>query len=296
MLGSAAFMSPEQARGRALDARSDLWSLSAVLYRMLTGRLPFVGDNSADIVVRVCTEEVPPPSELRPELDERHDAFFRRALAKSADARFQDMDEFLDALDRLELRDSSRESRVTPTDVRRGSPSARGRTDETAPLRATDATSSLRATEAPLRAMEATASRDARSRRWAQWLLAAGLVLGLGVATWRLSSESPSVASMSSTTREVRAASSIEKSGAEEPPQRDVEPTRVAATSAEAPSNPARSASGAEAKGTHRPAKKVSSATRRSAAPASSAAAVGSAVTSPPPPTDPVFGLPVTDP
>lgn len=101
LLGSPAYMSPEQARGQRVDARSDLWSLAAVLYRMLTGRAPFEGPSSGDILVRLCTEDVAPPSSAAPHLGPEVDRFFRRALARDPDGRFQDVDELLAAAETL---------------------------------------------------------------------------------------------------------------------------------------------------------------------------------------------------
>jgi serine/threonine protein kinase len=90
MIGSPRYMSPEQARGsRLVDHRSDLWSLAVIAYRALTGQLPFVGDDIADLIVKICAESAIPPSQVEPSLDAEVDAFFARALARPADERFQ---------------------------------------------------------------------------------------------------------------------------------------------------------------------------------------------------------------
>ncbi|MEJ7728146.1 MAG: hypothetical protein WKG00_02930 [Polyangiaceae bacterium] len=83
-------MSPEQARGlRDIDARSDLWSLSVIAYRALTGRQPFVGQGVGDVIYRICSEPIVAPSALAPELPPAIDAFFERALAREPAQRFQ---------------------------------------------------------------------------------------------------------------------------------------------------------------------------------------------------------------
>jgi serine/threonine protein kinase len=90
MLGSIHYMSPEQIRSsRHVDHRADLWSVGVILYRMLTGHLPFSSVSPGDLLVRVCTDVCPPPSSSRPELSKEIDAFFARALALDPAQRFQ---------------------------------------------------------------------------------------------------------------------------------------------------------------------------------------------------------------
>jgi serine/threonine-protein kinase len=89
VLGSPPYMSPEQARGKKLDHRSDLWSLAAIAYRAACGRVPFSGDSDGDIIVKICTESAPPPSEHLPALDADVDAFFAKAFARDPADRFQ---------------------------------------------------------------------------------------------------------------------------------------------------------------------------------------------------------------
>ena len=87
LLGTPLYMSPEQALGRALDSRSDLYSLAVVAYRCLAGRPPFTYPAVGELIVAVSTREPPPPSEFNPELSPAIDAWFAGALAKDPNAR-----------------------------------------------------------------------------------------------------------------------------------------------------------------------------------------------------------------
>ena len=87
MLGSPAYMSPEQTQGEELDARSDVFSLGAVLYELVTGQRAFVGPSLPQIVVKVAGEDPPPPSSLNPEVPSEVDALVMSALAKRKEAR-----------------------------------------------------------------------------------------------------------------------------------------------------------------------------------------------------------------
>jgi serine/threonine-protein kinase len=98
MLGSIHYMSPEQIRSsRQVDHRADLWSVGVILYRMLTGHLPFSGMSPGAMLVRACTEVCPPPSSSTPELSKEIDRFFARALALDPTHRFQSAMELHDA-------------------------------------------------------------------------------------------------------------------------------------------------------------------------------------------------------
>jgi serine/threonine-protein kinase len=98
IFGTVNYMSPQQIRNpRTVDHRSDLWSLAVVLYRALSGRLPFPGQDAGDIAVRICTDPIPPPSSIAPDLRPDADAFFARALDREPDRRFQSADELSEA-------------------------------------------------------------------------------------------------------------------------------------------------------------------------------------------------------
>lgn len=87
MLGTPAWMAPEQVRGEAVDLRADLWAAGVVIYQCLTGERPFPGQMPG-LLTRILGEEPVPPSRLRAGLDPRWDEMLARALAKPAEARF----------------------------------------------------------------------------------------------------------------------------------------------------------------------------------------------------------------
>jgi serine/threonine-protein kinase len=98
LMGSVHYMSPEQIRSsRDVDPRSDLWSLGVILFRMLTGGLPFPGNVAGDVLVRVCTDPIPPLSKVAPDLPAWLEGFFARALARNPDERFQSAQELASA-------------------------------------------------------------------------------------------------------------------------------------------------------------------------------------------------------
>ncbi len=94
-LGTAAYMSPEQARGEVVDQRTDIWAFGVVLYEMLTGQLPFRGVYEAAMMYSILNEDPPPISSLRHEVPPVLEAIAHKALAKKVDERFQHIEEVL---------------------------------------------------------------------------------------------------------------------------------------------------------------------------------------------------------
>ncbi len=89
VIGTAQYLSPEQARGEQVDARSDIYSAGCLLYELLTGRPPFVGDSPISVAYQHVRAEAPAPSTLDPEISPEIDAITLKALGKSVDDRYQ---------------------------------------------------------------------------------------------------------------------------------------------------------------------------------------------------------------
>jgi len=105
-VGTVAYMSPEQARGEPLDARTDLFSFGAVLYEMATGRQAFSGETTAVIFHKILAEDPAPPSRINPEIPPELDRILNRLLEKDRDLRYQHASEVRSELKRLK-RDTS---------------------------------------------------------------------------------------------------------------------------------------------------------------------------------------------
>jgi tRNA A-37 threonylcarbamoyl transferase component Bud32 len=99
--GTPDYMAPEQGRGDDIDGRADLYAVGIILYELLTGKLPFHGENPTQVVMMHLTAPVPDPRQAAPQrpLHPALTTVLFKALAKSADARFQDATEFADALE-----------------------------------------------------------------------------------------------------------------------------------------------------------------------------------------------------
>ena len=102
IMGTAQYLSPEQARGAPVTAASDLYSAGVVLYEMLTGKVPFTGDSAIEIAMKHVNDLPAPPSSLRPEIPPELDQIVLRALAKDPADRYQTAEEFIEDLERAD--------------------------------------------------------------------------------------------------------------------------------------------------------------------------------------------------
>ncbi|MCL1809309.1 MAG: Stk1 family PASTA domain-containing Ser/Thr kinase [Clostridiales bacterium] len=103
IMGSVHYFSPEQARGAYVDERSDIYSLGIVLYEMLTGRVPFDGDNPVNVALMHVNDEMVPPSKLAEGIPPRLEQIVMKATDKLQVNRFKSADEMLEALNNLEF-------------------------------------------------------------------------------------------------------------------------------------------------------------------------------------------------
>ena len=104
IIGTAAYMSPEQARGIDIDTRTDVFSLGVVLYEMATRRRPFSGETTSDLLASILTSEAPPPTDFNPEIPFKLNHLILKALSKNRQERYQHIKDLL-----IELKDLKQE-------------------------------------------------------------------------------------------------------------------------------------------------------------------------------------------
>lgn len=170
MIGTAQYISPEQAQGKPVSAASDIYAAGAVLFEMLVGRVPFEGESSVPIALKHINEPVPRPSSLNPAVPPALDGVVLKAMAKSPVERYASADEFISALekarDALAAPTAGTEIRTAPTAV-------------AAPAAPTPV--------APVASTAGTVSGDregvdAKRSRRRKWLIAGGVIAALLLA------------------------------------------------------------------------------------------------------------------
>jgi len=122
VMGTAAYMSPEQARGRKVDARTDIFSLGVVIYEMIAGRAPFEGETASHVIVSILEKEPAPLTRSAPDAPSELERIVTKALAKDRDERYQTVKDLLIDLKRLKQRrdlDAELERSISPDTISR---------------------------------------------------------------------------------------------------------------------------------------------------------------------------------
>ncbi|MDA1362556.1 Stk1 family PASTA domain-containing Ser/Thr kinase [Glycomyces luteolus] len=158
VIGTAQYLSPEQARGETVDARSDVYAVGCVLYELLVGHPPFTGDNPVSVAYQHVREEARPPSELNPNVPDSVDAVIMKALAKNPENRYHSAGEMREDL----IRAARGQAVMAPAVMSAG--------DRTQMLAGPDST-------APITPIATSSSK----RR--PWLVALGVILALVAVT-----------------------------------------------------------------------------------------------------------------
>jgi serine/threonine-protein kinase len=183
IIGTAQYLSPEQARGAPVDESSDLYSTGIVLYELLTGTVPFTGESPVEIAMKHLSQPPAPPSAHRPEIDRDLDLVVLRALAKEPGDRYrsaQEMDRDLELVARGESVGSETEEAATMVLAGAGAvePAAASQAvgKRTGPGATYGGGERYRAYESPV----------TTGRPWWPWLLGLGAILALAVAGYFL--------------------------------------------------------------------------------------------------------------
>lgn len=193
VMGTIAYMSPEQARGKEIDARTDIFSFGAVLYEMLAGRRPFSGETTADVMGALLFKEPPPLKELAPDSPAELQHIISKALRKDADERYQTIKSLLADLKTLkqELEFAAKLERSAASERSKAASAAESPGTSLTANAALSSASTQAATARPTSSAEDIAS-GIKQRKGSIIIALALLVLtALGLCYWYLGRSSP---------------------------------------------------------------------------------------------------------
>jgi eukaryotic-like serine/threonine-protein kinase len=187
IMGTAQYLSPEQARGAPVTASSDLYSVGIVLYEMLTGKVPFNGDSAIEIAMKHLNELPKPPSKIRPEIPEELDQVVLRALVKAPEDRYQSAEEFAEDLHRVEAGLPLPPETSEAATALIAAPATIGGTTQVLPTDATSIAPPRQPTTRrppPYTPGYGYEEPPPKRGRWAPWLLVVLLLAAAGLAGW----------------------------------------------------------------------------------------------------------------
>lgn len=196
VIGTAQYLSPEQARGESVDSRSDLYSTGCLLFELLTGRPPFIGDSPVAVAYQHAREEPRPPSTYASDVPEALDRITLKALAKDREQRYRSASEFRNDLEAV-LRGGPVSATVpVVVPVPLADAGADAATQVMSPATAAAPAVPPAAAWGPTGAAGVQQARveeedEPPSRRWVMWLLIGVAVAAIGAIIWALVSASP---------------------------------------------------------------------------------------------------------
>ena len=192
VMGTVGYMSPEQARGADVDARTDIWSLGVVLYEMVSGRAPFVGETPSHIIVSIIEHE-PPPLSMNSEVPNELQRIVTRALTKKKEHRYQSVGDLL-----ADLRLLKQELAVNAVIGRVVKPEDEGKADAATLIQRAVPTDDITVRRTESRLAHFVRSFKTKRLAWVvvSALIAVSLIAYVGYARYRLASKGSSVRSI----------------------------------------------------------------------------------------------------